>query len=332
MALDIRSTSKGTFIMKKAGLKLLCFLSQVCLLVFSAAPSGAQPRGFQSSDLSRLRSVGEVRLSPEGARIAFTVENRDRPGRPYSQIWVIEIATGKSWRLAGEKEVTSEPYWSPDAKWIAYAANEGDKSELKVGHPDGSGATSLAPILGTNSPTQNPGNRIAWSPDSQKIAFVSTMPGPETAEATGDPMVITRYLYKPDYGEGNSHFNDNRRQHIFVVDLASRQVRQLTGGDHYEHSIDWSPSGEEIAFVTNPEPNADQFFNYDLFALKVTDGSIRRLTATENAEYVPRWSPDGNRIAYLGTKRGLTDLETTMALTGRSPGTKSISPGRNKEL
>ena len=46
--------------------------------------------------------------------------------------------------------------------------------------------------------------------------------------------------------------------------------------------------------------------------VKVSDGSIRRLTATENAEYRPRWSPDGKSIAYLGTKRGLTDLETTM--------------------
>src|SRR5207249_8838370 len=36
------------------------------------------------------------------------------------------------------------------------------------------------------------------------------------------------------------------------------------------------------------------------------------LTATENAEYRPHWSPDGKTIAYEATKRGLTDLETTM--------------------
>ena len=119
------------------------------------------------------------------------------------------------------------------------------------------------------------------------------MPGPETADATGDPIVITRYLYKPDYDEGLTHFNDNRRLHIFVADIASGQIRQLTDGTHYEHSIDWSPDGREIAFVSNREPNEDQFFNYDLFALNVASGAIRRLTATENAEYQPRWSPDG---------------------------------------
>jgi len=44
----------------------------------------------------------------------------------------------------------------------------------------------------------------------------------------------------------------------------------------------------------------------------VLDGSLRRLTATESAEFMPRWSPDGRTVAFLGTRRGLTDLETDM--------------------
>jgi dipeptidyl aminopeptidase/acylaminoacyl peptidase len=125
-------------------------------------------------------------------------------------------------------------------------------------------------------------------------------------------MVITRYLYKPDAGEGMTRFNDNQRLHIFVLDLATKQVRQLTQDDTDEHSIDWSPDGKEILFVSNREPNQDEFFNYDIFALRVADNSIRRLTATENNEYEPLWSPDGKNIVYRGTRRGLTDRETTM--------------------
>jgi dipeptidyl aminopeptidase/acylaminoacyl peptidase len=125
-------------------------------------------------------------------------------------------------------------------------------------------------------------------------------------------MVITRYLYKPDAGEGMTRFNDNQRLHIFVVDLTTKQVRQLTQGDTDEHSIDWSPDGKEILFASNREPNQDEFFNYDLFTLRVADGSIRRLAATEYNEYEPLWSPDGKHIVYRGTRRGLTDRETTM--------------------
>jgi dipeptidyl aminopeptidase/acylaminoacyl peptidase len=286
------------------------FLAIAITVVLSTA--SAHPNGLQSADLSRMRSVGAVALSPDATRIAYTIENRDRPGRPYSQVWVMEIASGKAWRVAGEKERTSDPCWSPDGKWIAYLESEGNEFKLMIAHPDGAGAASLATVTSTNSPTQNPGNNITWSPDSKRIAFVSTTPGPEAAEASGDPMVITRYLYKPDYSEGLSHFNDNRRQHIFVVDLGTQQVRQLTEGDFYEHSIDWSPQGEEIAFVSNRESNSDEFFNYDLFTVRVSDGSIRRLTASESPKYVPRWSPDGRTIVFLGTKRGLTDLETDM--------------------
>ena len=125
-------------------------------------------------------------------------------------------------------------------------------------------------------------------------------------------MVITRYLYKPTASEGLTRFNDNRRIHIFVADVASKSVQQLTRGDYYEHSIDWSPKGVEILFVSNREPDPDRFFNYDLFAVKVSDGTVRRLTETKSAEYRPAWSPDGSRIAYLGTTRDLTSSETTM--------------------
>jgi dipeptidyl aminopeptidase/acylaminoacyl peptidase len=109
-----------------------------------------------------------------------------------------------------------------------------------------------------------------------------------------------------------TRFNDNRRLHIFVVDVGSKETRQLTKGNTDEHSIDWSPDGKELLYLTNPEPNQDEFFNYDVFALKLADNSARRITATEFNEYNPQWSPDGKRILFRGTRRGLTDRETTM--------------------
>jgi dipeptidyl aminopeptidase/acylaminoacyl peptidase len=253
-----------------------------------------------------------VTLSPDGARLAYTINRNDGPGRPYSQLVVMTLADGRSTPFSKEKESSAGAEWSPDGQWIAYTGKLGDQSGLIVAHPDGAGAKLVGALQSTNAPLPNTGKRFAWSPDSKLLAFVNAVPGPETAEAAGDPIVITRYLYKPDYEEGLSHFNDNRRLHIFLADVSSGQIRQLTDGTHYEHSVDWSPDGREIAFVSNREPNEDQFFNYDLFTLNVATGAMRRLTATENAEYQPLWSPDGKTIVYLGTKRGLTDLETTM--------------------
>src|SRR6267143_1514451 len=293
-------------ILVRAGFCTFCALG----LLIKAPFSGAQ--GLGSSDLSRLRSVGSVELSPDGRRIAYTVTMRDRPGRPYGQLWIVDVAAQKSVRVGGEKDSGGGPLWSPDGKWFAFQGHQGEKGGLFVARLDGSEVTFLAPLSGTNSPLPGTGKDFTWSPDGKQLAFISATPGAETAEATGDPMVITRYLYKPDAGEGMTRFNDNQRLHIFVVDVSTKQVRQLTQANTDEHSIDWSPDGKEILFASNREPNQDEFFNYDLFTLRVADSSIRRLTATEYNEYEPLWSPDGKRIVYRGTRRGLTDRETTM--------------------
>ena len=287
-------------------------LGLVCVFVWlGVAATLAQPAVLVSSDLSRLRNVGSVVISPDGKAIAYSLTMRDRPGRPYGTLWMMDVASGKTVRIGGDKPAGG-PVWSNDGKWIAYHGTVGDQHGLVIARPDGSEATFLAAMADTNSPLPGTGKDITWSPDGKQIAFVSSTPGSEAAEASGDPMVITRYLYKPDAGEGMTRFNDNQRLHIFVVDVGSKQIRPLTQGNFDEHSIDWSPNGKLLLFASNREPNQDEFFNYDLFTLQLSDGSIHRLTATESNEYDPVWSPDGKYIAFRGTRRGLTDRETTM--------------------
>jgi dipeptidyl aminopeptidase/acylaminoacyl peptidase len=274
-------------------------------------PAAAQGRRLESADYRRLRSVGDVELSPDGTRVAYTVTTHDGPGRPGRQLFVMTLADGRSVRLGGT-ETASSPEWSPDGRLIAFKGTAEGRRGLVVARPDGTGLRFVAETVGTNSPLTFEGRTVAWSPDSKRLAFVSATPGPETALAEGDPVVITRYKYKPDADEGMTRFNDNRRRHIFLVEAGGGTARPLTSGDFEEHSIDFSPDGREIAFVSNREPDPDLFYNPDLFAVRVDDGQIRRLTATESAEFQPRWSPDGRSIAFLGTRRGLTDLETTM--------------------
>ncbi|HEY7699386.1 MAG TPA: hypothetical protein VIE88_13270, partial [Vicinamibacteria bacterium] len=268
---------------------------------------------LRSEDYYKLRSVGSVALSPDGSSVAYSVVHNGREGRPYRQLWISSLDGGRHIQVGGEADRGNQPEWSPHGRLIAFAGKISGKDGLHVVKPDGSGIRFLGEMKGTNSPLTYEGSSIAWSPDSKRIAFVSTTPGPETELANGDPMVITRYKYRPDYWEGSTRFNDNRRRHIFVVDVDSGASRQLTpDGIFEEHSIDWSPRGEEILFVSNREPDPDLFYNADIFAVRVADGTIRRLSATESAEFEPRWSPDGQHVAFMGTRRGLTDLETDM--------------------
>ena len=86
--------------------------------------------------------------------------------------------------------------------------------------------------------------------------------------------------------------------------------------------------------MSNRGPDPDRFFNYDVFAAKVTDGTIRRLTDTKSAEYRPEWSPDGAWIAFQGTTRDLTSSETTMedthvwVMDGDGANRREVGPDR----
>jgi dipeptidyl aminopeptidase/acylaminoacyl peptidase len=283
----------------------------VCATLLITAGAAQTPEGLRIDDIYRLRTAGDVQASPDALHIAYTVSSHDRPGRPYSQIWIADVSTGKSTRLGPDNEVGGGPRWSPDGKRLAYFGYGSDGSGLLVRDIASAKVIYAGPVLGTNHPLPSSGESIAWSPDSKRLAFVSTTPGPE-ADANGDPMVITRYLYKPTATEGETRFNDNRRTHIFITDLGTGHARQLTSGNFYEHSIDWSPAGNEIAFVSNRGADPDRFFNYDIFAADTATGAVRRLTDTKSAEYYPKWSPDGRSIAFAGTTRPLTSSETTM--------------------
>ena len=178
MSLYLRS------VLLRAGFFLCCVLVLIRLVPSAAA------QGLASGDLSRLRSVGSAELSPDGRRIAYSMVMRDRPGRLYGQLWIMDLATQKSVRVGSEKDSSGGPLWSPDDKWFAFEGHQGEKGGLFVARPDGSEVTFLASPSGTNSPLPGTGKDFTWSPDGKQIAFISSTPGAEAAEASGDPMVI----------------------------------------------------------------------------------------------------------------------------------------------
>jgi dipeptidyl aminopeptidase/acylaminoacyl peptidase len=283
---------------------------------FQLPPASTGPT-FQITDLYYFRMAAGVDLSPDQQHVSYSVSRSDSPGRPRASAVVMDLSTKQSMPLSNGQTGAARggggggaARWSPDGKWIAYQGTVDGKSGLCVEELSTKKSTFLAPISGTNSPLPGTGNHISWSPDGKQIAYISAMPGPEPS-ANGDPHVITRYLYKPTASEGVNPYNDNMRLHIFVVDIATKEVKQLTSGDRYEHSIQWSPKGDVILFESNMQPNPDQDFNYDVLTVNVADGTIKQLTHSVGPKYGAVWSPDGSLIAFTHTVRPITSMETT---------------------
>ncbi|HWK36384.1 S9 family peptidase [Sphingomonas sp.] len=272
----------------------------------SVPAAGAGDR-FVSADLFHLRFAADPQIAPDGRRALFTVQYADRIGAPYTRLWSLDLATGKSapWGSAEGIE-GGGPLWSPDGGKVLYRGADG----LMIANPDGSGARKLADLDDTNHPLPRMGARYVWSPDGSRVAFVSATPSTEP-EMEADPIVITRYWYRPARG-WPARFNDNKHLHLFVADVASGQVTQLTDGQYYEHSPDWSPDGRTLLFVSNHEADPDLTYNADIFTLDLATKAIRQITHTRGIESAPTWSPDGRTILYSGLKRQVTSSESNM--------------------
>jgi dipeptidyl aminopeptidase/acylaminoacyl peptidase len=139
------------------------------------------------------------------------------------------------------------------------------------------------------------------------IAYVSASEESDSLDSSSkndDPRVVERIQYK-----SRTSFSDRLRTHIWLTDVDQPQPRQLTSGPFYDHALSFSPGGDEIAFISNHEPDPDANNNSDIFATNL-QGQVRQITQTAGCEYEPTWSPDGKRIAYVATKRDVTTIDS----------------------
>jgi len=110
--------------------------------------------------------------------------------------------------------------------------------------------------------------------------------------------VLDRYHFKQDR-EG---YLKRLYTHVYVFDIASKKMEQITTGQFNDASPVWSPDGMKIAFVsTRVGPDPDRHQNSDIYVVDAKAGAEpKQLTTSVSADGGrPSWSPDGQWIAYL---------------------------------
>jgi len=278
--------------------RLLSALVAVCLL----CPTGATaqtPRPIRPSDIYRLRDVGSPRLSPDGAWIAYTVSTVDSAkDKSDSDIWMVSWDGTRTLRMTSSPESESNPRWSPDNRFLSFVSGRYESKGGQIWLLDRSGgdAVRLTDIKGGV-------REYEWSPDGTRIVIVSHDPDPDEGKPDSvrtrnpKPIVIDRYGFKRD----NTGYLNRLRDHLWIVDVATKTAVQITDGDFDDSSVRWSPDGRRLAFVSErANKDADRANNSDVFVIDAAKGaSPVQLTTWSGPDANPVWSPDGTSIAYL---------------------------------
>jgi Tol biopolymer transport system component len=231
--------------------------------------------GFQSCRDNPVGPGGGL-----GGKIVFSMTTGATPyNSGQTHIYVIN-ADGSGLRQLTFGPYEDMPRWSPDGSRVVFVS---DSLWTSLGNPmwimnaDGSNWHLVRYFTETQFP--QPGEFPSWSPDGKKITF------DWCTHCEWGVMIWD----------------------IYVVDLTTDEISQLTNGDGTtdypvgsNSAPTWSPDGNRIYFQSTRADSAGSLLIYDVYSMDSDGSGVQRITSTANGySGVPCVSPNGEKLAFV---------------------------------
>jgi TolB protein len=247
--------------------------------------------GANQRQVSTLRSIALTpRWSPDGSRIAFTCYRR-HGGVTSAQICIHSMETGRPMAFAAYRGTNSAPAWSPDGTRIVFMSSMHGDPELFISDSTGMNLRRLTYSAGADtSPVWNPrtGEQIAFVSDRAGIPHLYIM----NADGTNVERVSFEdrgYVIDPAWSPNGQLLAFSWRRpegnfDIYIMDIASREVLQLTRDSGRNERPSWAPDGRHIVFEST-RTGTRQIWTM------LADGTRQRQLTFDGHNESPSWSP-----------------------------------------
>ena len=287
-----------------------------------AAQEGASLPLTWENIFTRSTGVRQAALSPNGSTVAVAASTPEGSG-----IFVVGVDGGVPRMVV---EGGSSPVWMPGGNSILFSA-AGDLWIANIGGRTLLRTEESHPRL-TRVTNDDLDERAARpSPDGRSIAFYSGRSGFQDiwlvdADGTDEPRQLTReamadddFRFAPAWSPDGStiaYFSnktDYWEDDIWVIDVASREERQVSTGLMASSTPVWSPDGSRIALIATSK---DEYWYEDLAYVYVLDpstGSERivdmQVDATDWLHNLGVfWSADGAELFFPYLQRARMEL------------------------
>ncbi len=266
----------------------------------ASAPPAVQepaPTEEQASDVltphavALLRSVGAAAVSPDGARVAYTLAVPRKPmvdddGPAWSELHVLDVASGASRPFVTGKENVGAFEWTSDGSGIAFLAKRGSDKEtaLWIIPVDGGEARKAVEMKSSIS-------GFSLAPDGQRVAVLASDPEPEDRKKEKDKG-FAQEVYEEDW----------RPAQVWIAGLSEGGAKPTALAiEGSVRAVRWSPAADELALSVTPTPSVDDEYMRQRIAV-VDAGTGAELWAPSGREGklgTFSWSPDGRELAFL---------------------------------
>jgi len=272
---------------------------------------------FSVRDMLAMDRIGDAQVSPDGARVVFTLRSTDLDAdKGRTDLWLATTDGAELRRLTTHPAADVNPRWSADGADIYFLSSRSGAMQVWRLPLSGGEARQV-----TDEPL-DVGNLVV-APSGKHIAYtMDVFPDLKSVQETVDRLSeiekqkSTGHIYDKLFIRHWDTWKDGRRSHIFVRKLNDDEpaVDIMRGMDADAPSkpfggpeeIAFTPQGYGIVFTCRDEGREEAWStNFDLFTTSI-DGASRpkRLTKRNKAwDTTPVFSPDGETLAYLAMSR-----------------------------